>query len=231
MLDAIKGRDADMNIIHMKKEYFYEQLKGAILGFIVADAFGVPAEFMDRSELKSHPIYDMISGGFHNQPAGTWSDDTSMILCTIESLIASGVDYNDQMSRFEDWIWNATNTAHGEVFDVGGTTKRAIFEFAKKKHALDCGDKSEYASGNGSLMRILPTALYIVSQNGNYNLDDTAAEIIHIFKTFRLYFLRSRHLKNRRFFVIIIMNSVQLEASVAFKSRTFYCLFERRKVF
>lgn len=168
-----------MGIVHIRKEYLYKQFKGAILGFAVADAFGVPAEFMKRNELKSNPVYDMISGGVHNQPAGTWSDDTSMVLCTMESLIETGIDYNDQMKRFEEWLLKGINTANGEVFDVGMSTRRAIIEFAKGTAALESGDKSEYACGNGSLMRILPTALYIMSKYRSFGLDDRATEIIH----------------------------------------------------
>lgn len=63
------------------------------------------------------------AGGAHNQPAGTWSDDTSMTLCLIDSIMEKEIDYKDQMTCFSDWIWNATNTAHDKVFDVGGTTK------------------------------------------------------------------------------------------------------------
>ena len=60
--------------------------KAAILGLMVGDALGVPAEFNSRSTLKAHPIKDMIGYGTHNQPAGTWSDDSSMTLATLEWL-------------------------------------------------------------------------------------------------------------------------------------------------
>ena len=155
------------------------RIKGAILGFAVGDALGVPAEFMSREQLQHDPVVDMRAGGVHNQPAGTWSDDTSMTLCLMDSIMEKGVSYVDQMSRFSDWLWNATNTAHGEVFDVGGTTKRAIFKFAKGASPLECGETADFSCGNGSLMRILPIAFYIIGQYGNTGLDDRAAEMIH----------------------------------------------------
>ncbi len=160
-------------------KFYYQMLEGAILGSVVGDALGVPGEFMTREELREAPITDMIGGGVHGQLPGTWSDDTSMTLCTIDSIIDCGIDYADQMERFADWLWNASNTARDEVFDVGGATKHAIFRYMKRTPALECGELAENTCGNGSLMRIMPTALYLVGQYGNWELDDRAAEIIH----------------------------------------------------
>lgn len=158
---------------------FAKQVEGGILGGAVGDALGVPVEFMPREEMREAPISGMLEGGTHNQPAGTWSDDTSMVLCTVESLIAHGIDYSDQMTRFCDWLWNARNTAHNEVFDVGGATKQSIFRFVKGASALECGETAENTCGNGSLMRLFPTAMYIIGQYGSTALDDCSAEIIH----------------------------------------------------
>ncbi|HJB49901.1 ADP-ribosylglycohydrolase family protein [Anaeromassilibacillus sp. D41t1_190614_C2] len=156
-----------------------QRVEGAILGFAVGDALGVPAEFMSRDELARTPIKDMRGGGAHGQPAGTWSDDTSMTLCMMDSFMEKGVDYEDQMLRFSDWLWNAANTAHDEVFDVGGTTKHAIFAFCKGAPPLECGETAEFCCGNGSLMRILPAALYLIGTYKTSELDDRSALIVH----------------------------------------------------
>ena len=163
----------------MDKLHFQKLTEGSILGFVVGDALGVPAEFMSREELAADPVVGMRSGGAHGQRAGTWSDDSSMTLCAMDSIIEKGIDYVDLMQRFSSWLWNGSNTAYNEVFDVGGTTKTAIFRFNKKTPPLECGEKQDYCCGNGSLMRIIPAALYIVGQYGNTDLDDRAAEIIH----------------------------------------------------
>lgn len=157
----------------------YRMFEGAILGAVVGDALGVSAEFMTREELRNTPITGMAGGGAHGQLPGTWSDDTSMTLCAIDSIIDCGIDYADQMERFGDWLWNGANTARDEVFDVGGATKKAIFRFVKGTPALECGERAENTCGNGSLMRIMPTALYLVGRYGNKTLDDRAAEVIH----------------------------------------------------
>ncbi len=166
----------------MKNQYNnpIEIIRSAVLGFVVGDALGVPAEFLSREELAENPVNDMRGFGTHNQPAGTWSDDTSMTLCSMCSLTEKGIDYDDQMRRFENWLWNAEYTAHDEVFDVGGTTRQAVFRFAKGTPAIDSGERAEYTCGNGSLMRMLPTALYLFFGMGKTKLDDGAADVIHL---------------------------------------------------
>ena len=57
-----------------------------IMGLCVADALGVPVEFEDRDSLLKNPVVSMRGYGTYNQPAGTWSDDSSMTLCLLDSL-------------------------------------------------------------------------------------------------------------------------------------------------
>lgn len=40
-----------------------EAIASGIFGMAVADAVGVPAEFMQREELRVHPITDMVGNG------------------------------------------------------------------------------------------------------------------------------------------------------------------------
>lgn len=81
-----------------------EIIKGAIFGHAVADALGVPVEFKSRERLKSNPVTDMREYGTYNVPKGTWSDDTSMTLCTLESISVKGkIDLEDIMERFAKW--------------------------------------------------------------------------------------------------------------------------------
>ena len=59
------------------------KLYDAILGLAIGDALGVPYEFKQRGSLICS---DMVGYGTHNQPEGTWSDDTSMTIATLDSL-------------------------------------------------------------------------------------------------------------------------------------------------
>lgn len=134
-----------------------EQLRTAVYGFAVGDALGVPFEFKERGAFK---CTDMIGGGTWGQPVGTWSDDTSMILATCESIkLQKGkVVPSDIMDGFEAWLTKGCYTAHGEVFDVGGTTCRAIDKYHNGVDYRECGERSNISCGNGSLMRCLPLA-------------------------------------------------------------------------
>ena len=180
MKPGVSGMTTETSCMMNQHRNPAEVIRASVLGFAVGDALGVPVEFLSREELAEKPVTDMQNLGTHEQPAGTWSDDTSMTLCSMCSLTEMGIDYEDQMQRFEDWLWKAEYTAHGEVFDVGGTTRQAIFRFAKGTPALDCGERAEYACGNGSLMRMLPTALYLFFGMDKTKLDDEAANVIHL---------------------------------------------------
>lgn len=150
-----------------------------IMGLCVADALGVPVEFMDRETLKRNPVTGMRSYGTYHQPAGTWSDDTSMTLCLVESL-TKGLDYHDIMTNFLRWLDEAAYTPHGEVFDVGNTTREALRRFSQGIPPLECGGTTERDNGNGSLMRILPIVFYLRSVCGtDFCETDEALEIIH----------------------------------------------------
>lgn len=132
------------------------KLYDGIMGLAVADALGVPFEFKARDTFR---VTGMVGYGTHRQPAGTWSDDTSMTLATLASLAEKGkIDLKDMMERFCAWIYEGAYTAHGEVFDFGGTTIRAIEAYKKHGNVRKCGGTSTHSNGNGSLMRILPLA-------------------------------------------------------------------------
>ena len=140
----------------------YNKYLAAILGFVVGDALGVPAEFKSRDRMKENPITDMIGFGTHYQPAGTWSDDSSMVLATMEwfSEMEEVPNYGLLMEKFCNWLMHGDYTPYGETFDSGISTSRAIINHGKGVEPLQCGGKSEGENGNGSLMRILPAALW-----------------------------------------------------------------------
>lgn len=152
-----------------------------ILGLCVADALGVPVEFMSREEIGKNPVIGMREFGTHNQPMGTWSDDSSLNLALTDSLVrCGGLDYEDIMKRFTDWYMYGEYTAGGEVFDVGNSTAKALMSFAHGTEPRACGGRSEYENGNGSLMRILPVSFYLLSRFGiGCEHIDEQLEIVH----------------------------------------------------
>lgn len=124
------------------------KLRAAIYGLAVADAVGVPYEFKPRG---SFLATDMVGHGTHNQPKGTWSDDTSMTLATCASIKdCGGIDTEDMLKKFIAWANDGEYAIDGRVFDIGGTTSMAL---CRGKGSID-----EWSNGNGSLMRIAPLA-------------------------------------------------------------------------
>lgn len=156
----------------MKKVY------DGIIGLAIGDALGVPVEFKSRQEIAVNPVVSMREYGTHHQPIGTWSDDTSLTLALIDSIIEKKkIDYVDIMDRFSNWLMYSNYTAGGEVFDVGNATSRAIMNYGRGMNPLECGGISEYENGNGSLMRILPIAYFMQKQKDNTM--ESQMEIVH----------------------------------------------------
>lgn len=133
--------------------------KNILIGSAVGDALGVPVEFKSRQYLQQNPVTDMMGYGTYNMPPGTFSDDSSMMFCLAESL-CNGYNLNDIAEKFQMWMHEGYWTADGEVFDVGISTRKAINRLRVVKNPTEAGSTSESDNGNGSLMRILPLAIF-----------------------------------------------------------------------
>lgn len=130
-------------------------MRDLVYGSAVGDALGVPYEFKEQGTFE---CTGMVGYGTHNQPEGTWSDDTSLTLATCDSIMANedadivhdGINIGDMFRRFKSWLNHGTYAIDHNVFDVGNATYRAI--------TTGNGQNGEWDSGNGSLMRIAPLA-------------------------------------------------------------------------
>jgi len=143
------------------------KIKAGLYGLCVADALGVPAESRTKADLKRNPITGMTSGGLHDQPAGFWSDDSSMTLCLAKSIGEVGYYHtHDIMARFNDWCVNGAYTPGGKKFDIGNTCARAIDRYRRGVTPALCGSNKMSENGNGSLMRILPMAFVLYQKYG-----------------------------------------------------------------
>lgn len=156
-----------------------KMIKSGIFGLAVGDALGVPVEFKSRETLKISPVTGMLADGSHRQPKGTWSDDTSLTLCLMDSL-AAGLDYTDIMKRFSAWMDHGAYSPFGELFDIGNGTQAAIMRFQLGLPAEECGSSNGNNNGNGSLMRILPLLFFLRYQFGHDFIEnEDAVAIIH----------------------------------------------------
>jgi len=140
-----------------------KQVHAAFIGLAVGDALGVPVEFLSREYLRLNPITEMIGYGTHSQPAGTWSDDSSLTFCLADSLCNS-YNLEDIATKFLEWYNSEIWTPCGYVFDIGIATRQAINRISKGVPPILCGGFEENDNGNGSLMRILPLAFYLKNE-------------------------------------------------------------------
>ncbi len=136
-----------------------ERMLGGLWGAVVGDALGVPVEFTTRARCRRDPVRDMRGFGSHHQPPGTWSDDSSLLLCTAEAL-CEAYDADALARRFVRWSTDGYWAAHGTVFDIGGATSAALSRIRRGIPAEQAGGiaDADNGNGNGSLMRILPVA-------------------------------------------------------------------------
>jgi ADP-ribosylglycohydrolase len=143
-----------------------DRLRGAVWGLLVGDALGVPYEFhephallwSDAIEMEPPAGFDRAHWG---TPSGTWSDDGAHALCLLASLLERGrFDPDDLASRLLAWREDGYMAVDGRVFDCGIQTSRALDALQEGASPLSAGPSGEYDNGNGSLMRVLPLALW-----------------------------------------------------------------------
>src|SRR5689334_15008431 len=97
-----------------------QRIRGALWGSLTGDALGVPVEFQSRGTIRQDPVLGMRGFGTHHQPPGTWSDDSSLLLCTVESLaLCRKLNPVDLAHRFVRWERYGLWAPHGDVFDIG----------------------------------------------------------------------------------------------------------------
>jgi ADP-ribosylglycohydrolase len=143
-----------------------ERVIGGLLGLLIGDALGVPYEFHERESIPTLAEIEFEPPAYFRRshagvPIGTWSDDGSQALILLDTLITcKKFDANHFAKGLVDWYENGFMAVDGKVFDVGIQTSKAISEIKKGIEPLLCGGRDEYANGNGSLMRVLPLALW-----------------------------------------------------------------------
>lgn len=143
-----------------------ERITGGLYGLLIGDALGVPYEFHEPRQIPPPEAIEYEPpAGFQRAhdgvPPGTWSDDGAHALCLLDSLLYQGrLDLDDLGRRLVNWYEWGYLAVDGKVFDVGIQTSTALAHFRAGTPGLMSGPKGERDNGNGSLMRVLPLALW-----------------------------------------------------------------------
>jgi ADP-ribosylglycohydrolase len=161
-----------------------ERLEGGLWGLLVGDALGVPYEFSRPEDLPS--VIEMVPSEFFDRahkgtPPGTYSDDGAQALCLLATLIErEQLDVDDFARRLIDWYSNGYLAVNNRVFDVGVQTGVAIRRLLEDVPPLEAGPTDERRNGNGSLMRVLPLALFHTGTDAELARDaDLQSRVTH----------------------------------------------------
>ncbi|MCR5655523.1 MAG: ADP-ribosylglycohydrolase family protein, partial [Lachnospiraceae bacterium] len=138
-----------------------KRMYDGVIGAVVGDALGVPYEFSSREAMKNVTI-EMKGYGTHSQPKGTWSDDSSMMLASLDCVRRDRCDTEGLIDAFRLWDRQGMYSADGMVFDIGIGTSNALSNTNPEmiNGYMAYGSNDTYNNGNGSLMRILPVCIY-----------------------------------------------------------------------
>jgi ADP-ribosyl-[dinitrogen reductase] hydrolase len=142
-----------------------QRISGGLVGLLVGDALGVPYEFHRATDIPAFELIEMSPPAdfrrAHGVPPGTWSDDGAQALCLLASLLAKErLDIHDLANRLRNWEGVGYMAVDFAVFDVGVQTQRALQRLAVGVAPAQAGLRGESDNGNGSLMRVLPLALW-----------------------------------------------------------------------
>lgn len=160
-----------------------DRIEGGLIGLLVGDALGVPYEFRRPEDLPPEALLEFEPPpGFsraHRVPPGTWSDDGAQALALLASLLDRGrLDLDDLGRRLVAWSDDGALAVDGHVFDVGIQTSQALGRLRQGVPAARAGRADEQANGNGSLMRVLPLALWHRGTDAELAADAAAQSLV-----------------------------------------------------
>lgn len=134
--------------------------KNGIIGLAIGDAMGVPVEFYKREKLIKDPVTSMLGYASNNLPKGSWSDDTSMTLATITSIIKKKtIQTSDIIDNLLKWKNEGKFTPAGKMFGIEKDTKKALERYENKEETEKFNIQKDNNS-NGALVRMLPLVYY-----------------------------------------------------------------------
>ena len=133
-----------------------EKFRGAILGFAIGDALGMPVENMSREEIKRRygVINDFMPSPLGDLKAGEWTDDTEQMILLAESILETTYFSPE---KFAEKLKNLSSHR------IGPTTRQAINNLIRDIPWYKAGIESDTC---GSAMRVIPIGLVY-----SFNLD------------------------------------------------------------
>lgn len=139
-----------------------DAMLSGVYGFAIGDALGFPVNFFSKEELSKNPVKGISAHTLLNVPTGAWSDNTAMVLSTLDGL-KHGIEPCVLMERLISWMDKGSFSSVGEVFDAGYATMVALARYKRHHPVLECGNVDD-VYGSDALIRILPVAIFLFFQ-------------------------------------------------------------------
>lgn len=132
-----------------------DRFTGCLLGTAIGDAMGMPVETWNREKILAQfgriRGFEAQKNHRRSKAAGSWTDDTYMMMLTARSIIESGgIDIDHMTARYFDALDND--------FGIAGTTRQAL-TLRRSGQDIASLEKGRH-SGSGSAVRIGPVALF-----------------------------------------------------------------------
>jgi len=132
---------------------------GCLVGGVLGDLMGVPLEFKTESQIREE--YRGLLDWDDIRPLlnSRYSDDTSQMLCILESLIEfQSINIPDIAERFYRWMIL-------DGFGIGNQTAAVLNAYAQNKNIQDISlrvweNSGRHIAGNGGVMRTSPVGIY-----------------------------------------------------------------------
>ena len=126
----------------------------------MGDALTAPVQFASRQEVREQfeEVREMMGGGWLRLRPGQFSDDTHMMLCTVESIIETGhFDADHAVVKLLQWFKTRPK-------GIGKTTTESLKRLSKGEPWRTASHqvyvkRPHSSAGNGALLRSLPIGL------------------------------------------------------------------------
>lgn len=141
-----------------------DKILGSLIGFAIGDAMGATTEFMTQEDIKVKygRVDNIVGGGWLGLKRGEVTDDTQMMMCIINALMANDPIMSSEAPYeghriIKEIRWNFIDWLRSCPRDVGDSCREGITLMINENiHQAKYDDE---CLGNGSLMRALPFAL------------------------------------------------------------------------
>ncbi len=127
----------------------FKKFRGAVLGFAIGDALGMPVEGMKIEEIRSiyGRVVDFVDSPLGDLKAGEWTDDTEQMIALARSILETKYFDPENFSK---------KLLELKSLRLGWTTRKALSNLARGVSWFNAGVESDSC---GASVRVLPIGL------------------------------------------------------------------------